>query len=100
MMRLTTRERDVIVQNIQAKFGNDAKIWLFGSRADDSKRGGDIDLYVETAKSFSQCWRTKIAVVAALQIQLGDQKIDLIVHCPNDTEYPINQIAKQTGVRL
>ncbi len=100
MMRLTTHEKNVIVQTIQAKFGSDAKIWLFGSRADDSQRGGDIDLYVETAKPFPQAWQTKITVVATLQIQLGDQKIDLIVHCPNDKEYPINKIAKQTGVLL
>ncbi|MDM8557387.1 nucleotidyltransferase domain-containing protein [Thiotrichales bacterium HSG14] len=88
------------MQTIQAEFGQNIKIWLFGSRADDNKRGGDIDLYVETATLIPQSWRKKIAVVASLQIQLGDQKIDLVVHCPDEKEYPIHQIAKKTGTRL
>ncbi len=99
-MRLTSHQRDIIVQTIHAEFGQNASIWLFGSRADDNKRGGDIGLYVETAEPIPQSWQKKIAVVTSLQIQLGDQKIDLIMHCPNDKKYPINQIAKQTGVRL
>jgi predicted nucleotidyltransferase len=99
-MRLTILERNLIIQTIYNVFGQDVKIWLFGSRVDDSKRGGDIDLYVEVMQPFAQCWQKKIAVLTSLQIQLDDQKIDLIVHCLNDKEYPINQIAKKTGIQI
>lgn len=98
-MRLTTRERTIIVQTIAATFGQEAKLWLFGSRVDDNKRGGDIDLYVETTES-SQMLQKRMAVMATLQMQLGDQKIDLLVRSLTEEEKSIHRIAKQTGVRL
>jgi hypothetical protein len=29
------------------KYGGETRIFLFGSRTDDSKKGGDIDLYIQ-----------------------------------------------------
>ena len=46
-MRLTD-EQVLTIKNIAlTNFGAHAKLKLFGSRLDDSKRGGDIDLLVE-----------------------------------------------------
>jgi len=45
-MRLSDDEQNVIKTIIAANFGAEAEIWLFGSRVDDKKRGGDVDLYV------------------------------------------------------
>lgn len=47
-MRLTIDQTRVILQCVQRQFGADARVMLFGSRLDDSARGGDIDLLVET----------------------------------------------------
>lgn len=44
-MRLTDHERDAIKKAFMETF-EEGKIYLFGSRVDDSKRGGDIDLYL------------------------------------------------------
>ena len=45
-MRLTPGQQAAIrIAAIEA-FGAGAAVWLFGSRADDGKRGGDIDLLV------------------------------------------------------
>ena len=38
--------------------------------------------------------------VSLLQIQLGDQKIDVIVRSAEDADRPIYQIAKHTGILL
>ncbi|WP_295453208.1 nucleotidyltransferase domain-containing protein [uncultured Thiodictyon sp.] len=46
-MRLSHEDIAAIRCLVQARFGADAGIWLFGSRLDDSARGGDVDLYVE-----------------------------------------------------
>jgi predicted nucleotidyltransferase len=46
-MRLTRDQIEIIRALLHRRFGAKTMIWLFGSRADDSALGGDIDLYVE-----------------------------------------------------
>jgi len=99
-MRLTTFEKETILKVIHSQFGNEVKIWLFGSRVSDQKRGGDIDLFLETPQNFLEAWKHKIIAVSLLQIQLGDQKIDVIVRSADDADRPIYQIAKHTGILL
>ena len=47
-MRLSERERSVIKLAVSKNFGDTARVLLFGSRTNDDRRGGDIDLLVET----------------------------------------------------
>lgn len=44
-MRITEQQAFVIKKTILRFFGEDSSVMLFGSRADDDKRGGDIDIY-------------------------------------------------------
>ena len=41
-MRLTPDQQSAIRTTVAENFGDEASIWLFGSRVDDNKRGGDI----------------------------------------------------------
>ena len=50
-MRLTLHEIESIVYTAKTVFGKSTSITLFGSRVDNSKRGGDIDLYIETVNT-------------------------------------------------
>jgi len=52
-MRLTESEVEAIKSTVYALDAG-AKIHLFGSRADDAKRGGDIDLLIISQKLTDQ----------------------------------------------
>ena len=45
-MRLTSEQRERIVRIVRAQAGDDAAVWLYGSRTHDDRRGGDVDLLI------------------------------------------------------
>ena len=101
-MRLNEPQLAAIRGAVTRHFGADAEVRLFGSRADDSKRGGDIDLYVETdVADADQIFRREMALLVELNLALGEQKIDLVVRQRGQgAELPIHRVARDTGVRL
>jgi predicted nucleotidyltransferase len=100
-MRLKPAERAAIRAAVTESFGQDADVWLFGSRVDDTKRGGDIDLLIKPGCSAlsNQFFARKIRLLVQLERILGERKIDVIVEAPGDTR-PIVKVAHATGVRL
>ena len=101
-MRLTDQQRAIIRATVAETFGAGAEVWLFGSRVDDSKRGGDIDLLIETDQSdLNAIMRSEIAFLSKVQMKLGEQKIDVLLDYPSrKIRPPIFYIAKQTGILL
>ncbi|SJM93827.1 DNA polymerase beta domain protein region (fragment) [Crenothrix polyspora] len=74
--------RIAIQQNVKTIFGYATKVYLFGSRVDDSKKGGDIDLYV-VPENQDNLHEKKIKFLTALDLALGEQKIDVIIATDN-----------------
>lgn len=72
-MRLTEETKNIIIEAVCQFFSQAEKIILFGSRVDDSKRGGDIDILVQTPVSTAVAFEEKIRAAAALQLRLGEQ---------------------------
>jgi predicted nucleotidyltransferase len=101
-MRLTVQQQATVRATVAETFGADAQVRLFGSRVDDTKRGGDIDLLVTTSERDVQAlMRAEIALLTKLQNQLGEQKIDLLLDYPSRKVHPpILGIAMQTGILL
>ena len=95
-MRLSAVQQQCILQATLQNFGDDAKVWLFGSRVDDSRRGGDVDLYVETThgNNLMAELKCKIAIEESL-----DLHVDLVVNDP-EKDKPIYHIAKKQGFQL
>lgn len=74
-MRFSEPERQAIKQSIYA-FDKQANIIIFGSRADDEARGGDIDLLIISDK----IKRHHLGQIRwQLWEKLGEQKIDLVL---------------------
>ncbi len=101
-MRLSQAERKAIKKAVENNFGPEAKIFLFGSRIDDSKRGGDIDLYIETCLWGKELIRAKLMAMVDIQRSIGDRKIDIVTYQPEVSgNIPaIVKKARDTGVDI
>jgi len=101
-MRLSDEERTAIKMAVQEHFGPEARVYLFGSRADDRARGGDIDLYVESELEGEELVEAKLRVMSQIQFRIGERKIDIVASsepAENDAR-PVVKKAKETGVEL
>lgn len=101
-MRLTDHQCTIIRATVAETFGSKTNVWLFGSRVDDDKHGGDIDLLIETDQvDVDTITRNEIAFLTKLQMKLGEQKVDVLIDYPSRKVRPaIFAIAKQTGILL
>jgi predicted nucleotidyltransferase len=93
-MRLKKTEIESI-KRIVAKHDPSAKIYLYGSRIDNDKKGGDIDLLIISNKITSTLKR-KIRL--ELYEDIGEQKIDIIIS--ENIIKPFVKIAYNEGVLL
>ena len=94
-MRLKTTELSAIRSSIGA-LDPLGRIYLYGSRADDTRRGGDIDLFLEASRAID------LKTALTLQYRLCsacDTKVDLLIKTPGQAEMPIHQIARK-GIPL
>ena len=93
-MRLEPEQREAIVRTIRS-YDPESAIYLFGSRLDDSARGGDIDLLVISRRITRE---QLIDVKLDLYDRLGEQKIDLLVTDAPRTAF--QRLARSEGVAL
>jgi predicted nucleotidyltransferase len=100
-VRLTNFQADAIAGAFRESFGPGARLVLFGSRADDSKRGGDIDLCVETdQKPWADLVQARHSFLVALDKALGERKIDVLLRRRGDGSRAIDLEVEEKGVEL
>ena len=103
-MRISPQQTETIKIFTHRHFGEDAEVWLFGSRVNNEKRGGDYDFLIETSVNQPDIIiEHKITMIAELQStpNFEDEKIDLIVKRRNSSfDMPIYGVAKKEGIRL
>ncbi|SLM30621.1 DNA polymerase beta domain protein region [Desulfamplus magnetovallimortis] len=93
-MRLNSTEKKAIKDSI-LKVDPCAKIYLFGSRVDDNKKGGDIDLLVFSSLNALEA---KLLIKTELFKRIEEQKVDIIVS--DDHEDPFVKMILEDGVQL
>ena len=99
-MRLSAADRDLIKQRVHNHVGPSATIRLFGSRLDESRRGGDIDIFVDLAEPVDDRLRLECELSALLERALDGRSVDVVVAAPNLAARTIDCVARQTGVAL
>lgn len=99
-MRLTSEQVLAIKQTAQTVLGDNARVILFGSRTDDARRGGDIDLLFETSQRVPQRAQALDALYVGLIRRLGDRKLDILLKDAATPEAPVLRVARETGVVL
>jgi predicted nucleotidyltransferase len=92
-MRLNKKYQEVIKKAFIEIF-KEGEIYLFGSRTDDNKKGGDIDLYLVVKE---KSLRKKLKFLAKIKAILGEQKIDVVFNI--DENRVIEKEAKR-GIKL
>jgi len=97
-MRLSEYQINLIKDLSHRFFGKNAKVYLFGSRTDDNKKGGDIDIYIETDAK-ENVFDRKIEMLVELEKNLGQRKIDLVINNFGN-HLPIYEVAKKEGILL
>lgn len=95
-MRLSPQEVEVIREQVRA-LDPEAEVYLFGSRADPARRGGDIDLLVVSDRlGFREVLRLRREILD----RIGWQQLDLVVRRREQMNEPFAALARAQGVRL
>jgi predicted nucleotidyltransferase len=97
-MRLSQENINLIKNSVKEIFDENSKVFLFGSRTDDQKKGGDIDLYIETQIK-NDLLQKKLKLINTLHKILGEQKIDIVINNFTSDKY-IYEVAKHEGIQL
>jgi len=95
-MRISATEHHFIKSYWQRNFPN-ATIYLFGSRADDAKKGGDIDLLILNDEKITLS--QKIKFLASFIKEIDEQKIDIVAYTYAE-DVPFKRIALEKAVKL
>ena len=96
-MRLSKEQIDGIKKAFFEVF-KEGEIYLFGSRTDDTKKGGDIDLYLCPHENREKTIEKKIDFLVKLDSYIGEQKVDVII--AKDSASLIEREALKHGVLL
>ena len=95
-MRLTASEFNAL-RTIIGALDPAGSIYLYGSRADDSRRGGDIDVYLQASHAIDM--KTRLRTQYRLQ-QACNTHVDLLVKNPQQPMQAIHQIAIEQGILI
>lgn len=77
-MRLKPRDIDALKTAARETFGESARVRLYGSRVDDSLRGGDIDIIIETEPVEDE-WKVRGRFLDRLFQMIDEQKVDVVL---------------------
>jgi len=99
-LRITTAQQKSIRRITTELAGADATVILFGSRVDDTKRGGDLDLLIELPHAIDNPAWLAAQLSARISRMMTGRSVDVVLSAPNLLTLPIHEQAKSTGIAL
>ena len=95
-MRLD-KQKAKVLKSLILKYLPNSDVYLFGSRTDDTKKGGDIDILILSDRVLSR--KEKASIEFAFFQKFGEQKLDLVSFRYNEKS-PFKKIALDEAVSL
>jgi predicted nucleotidyltransferase len=99
-MRLDASLIGKIIEYAHEIAGEQARVRVFGSRLDDTARGGDLDLLLETPEPVANPALVAARLSARVSRLMHGRKVDVIVAAPNLKRLPIHDVASREGQLL
>lgn len=99
-MRISPKHMQTIREVVSRECGSTARVRLFGSRLDDTGRGGDVDLLVELDEAVERPALLAARLSAMLSRQLDGRSVDIVLSAPNLARQTIHRVAEEQGQLL
>ena len=97
-IRLSNEEIKIIKETANEIFGEGVKVFIFGSRTDLKKKGGDIDIFIQVNRNIPPM--LKLEFLVKLEKKGIERKVDLIIETPVTKRKLIHKEAMEKGVLL
>jgi Nucleotidyltransferase domain. len=99
-MRLTPTEIDRLQKTIYALAPDAIAVRLFGSRLDDSAKGGDIDLMIDFNQPIERPALLSTRLAVAISRAMQGRSVDVVLRAPNLVEGTVHKVAELEGILL
>lgn len=96
-MRLSEHDAVAIRQFARQMAGDQARVWVFGSRLDDTARGGDLDLMLELPEPVTNPALLAAQFSAKVTRLMHGRNVDVLLAAPNLLRLPIHDIVFKEG---
>lgn len=100
IMRLTEDQINFIRQAARRLAGKHAQVRVFGSRLDDTAKGGDLDLLLELPEPVDNPAMLAARMSAQVSRKMVGRKVDVLIMAPNLKMLPIHTIGHSEGQLL
>ena len=99
-MRLTDHQARSIRQLALEVAGTHARVRVFGSRLEDTARGGDVDLMLELPEPVANPALVAAQFSAKVIRLMHGRRVDVLLTAPNLKRLPIHDMAFKEGKLL
>lgn len=99
-MRISKTDIEQIKKIIAKKMNGNYSVRLFGSRLDDTKKGGDVDLLIESRYPIERPALLSAEIAVQIERYFEGRKTDILLLAPNLKKMPVHEVALQEGVIL